>query len=120
MATRSFCPRPRSPSCASCMTPSWLPRHNLLAGLALRAALASSMVPAAAAAIAPAVDACAWLSLQVSMQTAPAVFLPSYPDAEPGPLHQAAFLYDNAVATIALTGCDRIADARRIGDALLL
>ncbi len=56
----------------------------------------------------------------MSMQTAPAVFLASYPDAEPGPLHQAAFLYDNALAAIALTGCDRIGDARRIGDAMLL
>jgi len=54
------------------------------------------------------------------MQSAGSVFLVSYPDAEPGPLRQAAFLYDNALAAIALTGCDRIADARRIGDAMLL
>jgi hypothetical protein len=85
----------------------------------LLAALGGSTV-AAAPAVAPAADACAWLSRQMALQTAPAVFLASYPDAPPGPLHQAAFLYDNALATIALTGCDRIADARRIGDAMLL
>jgi hypothetical protein len=102
------------------MTPSWLRRRSFPAGLALLAALGSSTLPAAAPAVAPAVDACAWISRQITMQTAPAVFLASYPDAEPGPLHQAAFLYDNAVAAIALTACDRIADARRIGDALLL
>jgi len=85
-------------------------------GLALLAASGMSMVCAAA----PAVDACAWLTRQMSMQSAPAVFLASYPDAEPGPLRQAAFLYDNALAAIALAGCDRLADARRIGDAMLL
>ncbi len=98
------------------MTPSWAPRRSLHLGLALLAALASSTICAAT----PAVDACAWLAGQVSVQSTPAFFLASYPDAEPGPLRQAAFLYDNAVATNALTACDRIADARRIGDAMLL
>ena len=85
-------------------------------GLTLLAALATSTASAAP----PAVDACGWLTGQMSMQSGPAVFLASYPAAEPGPLHQAAFLYDNAVAAIALSGCDRLADARRIGDAMLL
>jgi hypothetical protein len=98
------------------MTPSWPPRRSVHVGLALLAAMG---IPAVAAA-APAVDACAWLTRQMSMQSAPAVFLASYPDAEPGPLRQAAFLYDNALAAIALTGCDRLADARRIGEAMLL
>jgi hypothetical protein len=98
------------------MTPSWPPRRSVNLGLALLAISGISTVAAAA----PAVDACAWLARQVSMQSSPAFFLASYPDAEPGPLRQAAFLYDNALATIALTGCDRLADARRIGDAMLL
>jgi hypothetical protein len=47
------------------------------------------------------------------------VFLPSYPAAEPGPLHQAAFLYDQALAAIALIGCGEPKQAARIGDAIL-
>jgi len=47
------------------------------------------------------------------------VFLASYPTATIGALHGAAFLYDNAVATIALIGCGRSQDADRIGDAML-
>ena len=35
-----------------------------------------------------------------------------------GPLAQAAFVYDNAAAAIALLGCGRVELARRIGDAL--
>lgn len=97
------------------MTPSRPLRHSVRVGLALAAACIGS-----ASAAAPPVDACAWLAKQMSMQSAPAVFLASYPDAGPGPLRQAAFLYDNALAAIALTGCDRTADARRIGDAVLL
>ena len=49
-----------------------------------------------------------------------AVLLASYPDAPPGPLKQAAFVYDNAVAAIAIVSCGQPAQARRIGDALLL
>lgn len=48
------------------------------------------------------------------------MLLPSYPDAPAGPLKQAAFLYDNAAAAIALVACGQSAQARRIGDALLL
>jgi len=47
------------------------------------------------------------------------VFLASYPTATTGALHGAAFLYDNAVATIALVGCGQVRDADRIGDAML-
>ncbi|MTJ83052.1 MAG: hypothetical protein F8N37_18870 [Telmatospirillum sp.] len=46
------------------------------------------------------------------------VFVASFPTAPAGPLHGSAFLYDNAVAAIALSGCGDIAKARRIGDAI--
>ena len=52
--------------------------------------------------------------------TAGAALLASYPTAPPGPLDQAAFVYDNAVAAIALVACGRIDLARRIADALRL
>jgi hypothetical protein len=47
------------------------------------------------------------------------LFLPSYPTVESGPLHGAAYLYDNAVAAIALVGCGEQDKAYRIGSALL-
>ncbi|CAN0627864.1 conserved exported protein of unknown function [Burkholderia multivorans] len=52
------------------------------------------------------------------------VFLASYEPAPGGPalapaLTQAAFVYDNALASIALVACHRTDDARRIADALL-
>ena len=48
------------------------------------------------------------------------VFLASYPTATIRALHGAAFLYDNAVAALALIGCGNARDADRIGDAMLL
>jgi len=65
-------------------------------------------------------DACADLRHDAAGIRGAALLLPSFPDAEPGPLYQAAFLYDNAVAVIALAGCGDLTDARRIGDALVL
>jgi len=47
------------------------------------------------------------------------LFLPSYPTVESGPLHNAAYLYDNAVAAIALVGCGEQDKAHRIGSAIL-
>jgi hypothetical protein len=47
------------------------------------------------------------------------LFLPSYPTVESGPLHGAAYLYDNAVAAIALVGCGEQDKAYRIGSAVL-
>src|SRR5581483_11670466 len=47
------------------------------------------------------------------------LFLPSYPTVESGPLHGAAYLYDNAVAAIALVGCGERDKASRIGAAIL-
>ncbi|HVI90083.1 MAG TPA: hypothetical protein VM659_17395 [Dongiaceae bacterium] len=64
-------------------------------------------------------DACADLRHDAAGIRGAALLLPSFPGAEPGPLYKAAFLYDNAVAVIALAGCDDLADARRIGDALV-
>jgi hypothetical protein len=48
-----------------------------------------------------------------------AMFLASFPTATPGPLAGVAFLYDNAVAAIALVGCGEVGSARRIGDAMV-
>jgi hypothetical protein len=72
------------------------------------------------AAAAPGQSACSYLSRSVSAQPGAALFLASYPTAGPGPLQHAAFLYDNAVAAIALVGCGQMTQARRIGDAMLL
>jgi hypothetical protein len=63
-------------------------------------------------------DACAYLSGLIPVEGGP-LFLPSYPTAEDGPLRGVAFLYDNAVAAIALVGCGEAGKARRIGDAML-
>jgi hypothetical protein len=62
---------------------------------------------------------CAYLAGLVPAEGGP-LFLPSYPTVEAGPLKGAAFLYDNAAATIALVGCGDPGRARRIGDAILL
>jgi hypothetical protein len=63
-------------------------------------------------------SACTELTAAFDTATTPA-FLASYPTAGPGPLEDTAFLYDNAVAILALIGCNDIAHARRIGDAML-
>jgi len=64
-------------------------------------------------------DACTALRRQIDAMPAGPVWLASYPDAQPGPLKNVAFLYDNAVAAIALVGCGHRHQARRIGDAIL-
>ncbi len=66
----------------------------------------------------PAIGACAYLASLIPRGDGP-LFLPSYPTADPGPLRGVAFLYDNAVAAVALTGCGEAARARRIGDAIV-
>lgn len=51
------------------------------------------------------------------------MLLPSYPGSQPDSLRaleNVAFVYDNALAGIALTACGNPAQARRIADALLL
>lgn len=64
-------------------------------------------------------DACAALAKQMDARPIGAVFLPSYPSVTDGPLKDAAYLYDNAVAAVALVGCGNGGQARRIGDAIL-
>jgi hypothetical protein len=63
-------------------------------------------------------SACAYLAGLIPIAGGP-LFLPSYPDAEPGPLRGVGFLYDDSVAAIALVGCGEAERARRIGDAIL-
>ncbi len=75
-------------------------------------------LPAAPAARADLPDACSYLAGLLDDGSGP-VFLTSFPTVEEGPLHQAAFLYDNAVAAIALIGCGQRDKAARIGDAIL-
>jgi hypothetical protein len=67
-------------------------------------------------------------ALQSASATVPGdgpMLLPSYPSLAAGSdqlraLQQVAFVYDNALAGIALTACGQPAQARRIADALLL
>jgi hypothetical protein len=47
------------------------------------------------------------------------MFVTSFPTAEQGPLKDVAFLYDNAVAAIALVACGYTSQAAQIGDAVL-
>jgi hypothetical protein len=65
-------------------------------------------------------SACAVLQKAVAQAPPGAVFLPSFPQEKDGPLANTAFLYDNAVATVALVGCGDAKDAARIGDAILV
>lgn len=75
---------------------------------------------AAAQAVAtPKVSACAYLAGLIDKAPPGPLFLASYPTVESGPLHGAAYLYDNAVAAIALVGCGERDKARRIGAAIL-
>ena len=78
-------------------------------------------IPGGAAQASPALaSACGYLLQSMIAQPPGSVLLASYPSERSGPLSAAAFTYDNAVAAIALVACDQIAQARRIGDALLL
>jgi hypothetical protein len=84
---------------------------------ALAICLLTYVTPVRAAA---ALDACIYLSKSLdAISTGPA-FLPSYPTVRSGPLNNTAFLYDNAVAIIALVACREPKKAARIGDAMLL
>jgi hypothetical protein len=92
--------------------------------LSLRRLFAAAVIGGVTAASAVAAEpptACASLSRLVDAAPgAVPVFLASYPTVQAGPLHAAAFLYDNAAAVIALIGCGRRDQARRIGDAILV
>ena len=84
------------------------------------ASLALALIGPAAQAAAGAAPACDYLLQSMAAQPRGAVLLASYPGERSGPLDQAAFSYDNAVAAIALVACGQVAQADRIGDALLL
>jgi hypothetical protein len=86
-------------------------RHALV--LACAATLLLGAAPAMAA------DACATLARQVDQAGQGGVFIASYPTATDKALKNVAFLYDNAAAALALTGCGDAARAARIGDAIL-
>ena len=62
---------------------------------------------------------CAYLSSQAQARSSGPVFLVSFPSVKSGPLQGAAFLYDNAVAAIALVACNKPKQAGQIGDAIL-
>ena len=64
-------------------------------------------------------SACSTLSSTIEAQAPGPTFLASFPTVKSGPLQGAAFLYDNAVAAIALVACDKPKDAAQIGDAIL-
>ena len=83
------------------------------------AAIGVQLLGAGQASAAPLPTACTHLSSAMASQPAGPVFLASYPTVKSGPLQGAAFLYDNAVAAIALVACDRTKNAARIGDAIL-
>ena len=67
----------------------------------------------------PEASACGYLAGLIDKAPPGPLFLPSYPTVESGPLHGAAYLYDNAVAAIALVGCGERDQACRIGAAIL-
>lgn len=94
---------------------------NLMARLALAAlAVISAQLFAAPQALAAELPtACGYLSSYAQAQSSGPVFLASFPTVKSGPLQGAAFLYDNAVAAIALVACDKSKDAAQIGDAFL-
>jgi hypothetical protein len=64
-------------------------------------------------------DACSDLASAIDSVPGGAVFLASYPTAKIDQLGGTAFLYDNALAAIALIGCREPQKAARIGDAIL-
>ncbi|HET8708624.1 MAG TPA: hypothetical protein VFM46_20115 [Pseudomonadales bacterium] len=64
-------------------------------------------------------SACQYLAQQPAFSANKPAFLLSFPTETDGPLNQSAFLYDNAVAAIALVGCGETAKAKRITDAII-
>jgi hypothetical protein len=84
------------------------------------AVLAPAAMGAEGRAAVVATASCSYLVKSMAAQPGGAVLLESYPSERRGPLSKAAFTYDNAVAAIALVGCGQLAQAGRIGAALLL
>jgi hypothetical protein len=96
--------------------------HRLVIARALIAAMALVIAQSAAgrsASVALPPTACDHLSRAVKAQPSGPIFLPSYPSVKSGPMRDSAYLYDNAVAAIALVACGHPAAAVRIGDAML-
>jgi hypothetical protein len=85
--------------------------------MAIWLAAAAFTVLVALCSPAGAAEPSACTSLGGTLRSAGPTFLASFPTAEPGPLKDVAFLYDNAVAAIALVGCGY--QAAPIGDAML-
>jgi hypothetical protein len=93
-------------------------RWSLFVSLALATAGSSTLRLIGAGELPP--TACGYLARTMRMQPPGAVLLASYPGERSGPLSDAAFVYDNSIAAIALVACGQLTQARRIGDALLL
>ena len=91
----------------------------VLAALCCGTEVAGAQVPAVQPQASVA-GACGYLARSIATLPAGAVLLASYPSERRGVLSKVAFTYDNAVAAIALVGCGQVAQAARIGDALLL
>jgi hypothetical protein len=91
----------------------WL---GILAGTALIIDCASTQAAPGSAST----SACGYLARRMTQSPSGPVLLASYPSERTGALSNAAFVYDNAVASIALIACGQLPSARRIGDALLL
>lgn len=104
------------------MSRRWLHLANL--GLLLCAFAVHTASAADAAQLQVANDSCAALkSAAAAVPGDGPMFLPSYPNLQPGSvraLENVAFVYDNALAGIALKTCGEPTQARRIADALLL
>jgi hypothetical protein len=99
-------------------------RHLACLGLMLSMALPRAALPADAARQQLADASCAALRSAASAVPGDGpMLLPSYPDLQPvsvRALENVAFVYDNALAGIALVACGEPVQARRIADALLL
>lgn len=91
----------------------------MIRAIPLAALLAVALSCASPAGAAEPASACAVLSRSVEAGAGGPLFLASYPTVTSGPLKDAAFLYDNAVAAIALVACGEERKAARIGDAML-
>jgi hypothetical protein len=90
-----------------------------IALIAMMAGVSVQLLGAGQASAAALPTACAYLSKTMDAQSTGPLFLVSYPTVTSGPLHRAAFLYDNAVAAIALVACGESRQSARIGDAIL-
>ena len=95
-----------------------MPDQNSLQGNCTAFIIIMAATPLRALAT-PEASACGYLAGLIDKAPPGPLFLPSYPTVESGPLHGAAYLYDNAVAAIALVGCGERDKARRIGAAIL-